>query len=792
MDKIFATKYGGFSKDGNEYIITNPRTPKPWVNVLSNGDYGLVVSQTAGGFSWLTHSELNRITRWQQDLTRDNHGKYLYILDRATGIFWNPGWLPARTELDNYQCRHGFGYTSFISAYDGIQVELTLSLANAAPVEFWDVKVANLSGRPRQLSLITYFEWGLGCSNDHHREFHKIFTALEFDRDANAILASKRLWDIHHRANGRWNRDYPYVGFHTCSKEIAGFEGDKLAFLGQYGSLREPRALLNGELTGSQGMGREHIGSLQVNCDLAEGAGEQLMFSLGLAENHSAAKELARKYQSVELAQQELKRTKSAWATRLNATTVETPDQALNLLVNKWLKYQAIAGRLLARSAYYQQSGAFGFRDQLQDSQIYLTSDPRLTRERIKEHARHQFSDGTVLHWWHPILNEGLHSEMSDNLLWLPFVTISYLQETADYPFLEEIVAYYDEPDRPGSIFGHCCAAIDRVLARFSGRGLPLICEGDWNDGLSAIGIAGQGESVWLAHFLIYLLERFSKIAEKHGDVRHSVEYATRRENLIAAVNRHGWDGAWFIRGTKDSGEEFGSSANTYGKIFLNPQTWSVISDGAAEKRQVTAMASVAKHLLKKNGPLLLYPAYAKVDVEIGYLSRYAPGARENGGVYTHAAIWAIWAYAKLRQADAAYDVFRRLCPINNGLEPDTYLAEPYVTPGNIDGPDSAFYGRGGWTWYSGSAAWLQKVVVDRILGVRATENGLLIDPCLPAEWKTCRVRRLFRGVTYDIIYSNPQHSTAGPVKIIVAGKEITGNLIEPVAADRVKVEVLF
>lgn len=792
MNKLFETKYGGFSTDGDEYIISNPRTPKPWVNVISNGDYGMVISQTAGGFSWLTHSELNRITRWQQDLTCDNAGKYLYILDCETGKFWNPGWLPSRTELDRYECHHGFGYTRFNSTCDGIQIELTLSLANNDPVEFWDVKIMNLSGRSRRLALITYFEWGLGPANDYHREFHKTFTALEFDSDTNTILASKRLWDIHDPSKGRWNKNYPYVGFHSCSKKVAGFEGDRLAFLGQYGSLREPQALLNRILTGSQGVGLETIGSLLVDCELSEGGTEELVFSLGLAKNHDAAKELARKYQSIALVKQELDHTQSVWAARLNATTVETPDEALNLMVNKWLKYQAISGRLLARSAYYQQSGAFGFRDQLQDSQIYLSSEPELTRKRIVEHARHQFVDGTVLHWWHPILNEGLHSEMSDNLLWLPFVTLSYLKETANDAFLKEKVAYYDQTDQLGSIYEHCCAAIDKSLTRFSDRGLPLIGEGDWNDGLSAVGVAGKGESIWLAHFLVYLLKRFSKISEKVGDIKRSTEYTIRWEKLISDLNRHGWDGQWFIRGTKDSGESFGSNANTYGKIFLNSQTWSVISDSTSKERQILAMDAISKNLLKKNGPLLLYPAYRKVDPEIGYLTRYAPGARENGGVYTHAATWAIWAYSKLGQTEAAYDVFRKLCPINNGLEPDIYLAEPYVTPGNIDGPDSDFYGRGGWTWYTGSAAWLQKVVLERILGVRATDEGLLIDPHLPSEWASCRVRRLFRGTTYDIRFSNPQHSNAGPAKIIVQGKEIRGSLIKPVPAGIVEVEVVF
>jgi cellobiose phosphorylase len=385
-------------------------------------------------------------------------------------------------------------------------------------------------------------------------------------------------------------------------------------------------------------------------------------------------------------------------------------------------------------------------------------------------HARHQFADGSVYHWWHPMSEVGLRNQIADNLLWLPFVTNAYLHEMNDFSLLDVREPFVDEK-RSATLYDHCCRAIDRSLDRFSERGLPLIGAGDWNDGLSAVGLDGKGESTWLAHFLYRILLDFAWIARKKNDDTRAERYLLRASTLKDAINALAWDGEYYFGATKDSGEKIGSNENTEGKVWLNAQTWAVIAGVADADRAHQVMDVVEEKLDYEIGPVLLYPAYKTPDKYVGYLTRYAAGMRENGGVYTHAATWAIIAEAMLGRGDTAYRMYAKLNPIHRGRKPEKYVAEPYVTPGNIEGPDSAFYGRGGWTWYTGSAAWLFKVGIEWILGVRATFEGLLLDPCIPRAWDGFRVRRTFRGATYNIEVRNPDHVECGVKELWADGK---------------------
>jgi len=774
---LFETKYGRFSENGNEYIIKTPHTPRPWVNVISNGRYGLTISQAGGGFSWLDHSEYNRLNRWHQDLVQDNWGKYLYFKDLDSGEIWSPTWLPARTELDKYQCAHGFGYTRFTAEYKGIHSILTIFVPTDQSLEIWDIKVESRSGKKRRIELITYLEWCLGSSADHHREFHKTFIETKFDKERNSALATKRLWDINVPGRGYWNKPYPYIGFLTCNKPFSNFEFDKDTFIGQFGNLQKPAVVEKGGMRQQQGSFYDAIAGTSVLLSVDPGEEIRVDYLLGLAINTEEIDRFRADLFSSQAIDEALDTVHNFWLDTFGKTEVKTPDDSLNLLTNKWLRYQAISGRLWARTAYYQQSGAYGFRDQLQDSQIFLQIDPQLTAKHIRLHAEHQFKDGHVLHWWHPITDDGLNSNFSDDFLWLPFITLNYLEETADYEFLNESIKYYDQ-DEPAPLMEHCTRAIEYALGRMSERGIPLIGSGDWNDGLSATGIDMKGESFWIIHFLNFILVRFADLQRNFGNIKIAEKYDVKAKQLRKKLLEVAWDGEWFIRATKDNGEIIGSSKNKEGKIFLNAQTWSVIADSAPPEFQRKSMDSVAKHLMKNNGPLLLCPSYSEADEFIGYLSRYAAGARENGGVYTHAATWAIWAFAKIGQNNLAFQVFKGVNPILNGLKPDRYKGEPYVTPGNIDGPDSPYYGRGGWTWYTGSAAWLQKCTMDWIIGVRASQDGLIVDPHIPLTWKTYSVKRLFRGTEYNIQFKNVSGRALSVKKILVKGREIKGNVI--------------
>ncbi len=785
----FSTKYGNFSDDGNEYIIKTYKTPKPWINVISNGEYGLVISQTGGGFSWLTHSEFNRLNRWHQDLIQDNWGKYFYIRNNETNEIWSPTWMPVKAELDFFECHHGFGYSSFISDYKGVRVLLTVHIPVSDQIEIWNFQVENKTSAEINLSIFSYFEWCLGSSADHHREFHKTFLETNFHHDFNFMTATKRLWEIPLGDRGHWNIHYPYYGFIACSNTITDYDGDKESFLGNYGSIEKPKGIFSNSLGKKTGKWNDPVAVLKAHLIINPGGKQGINFFIGILENIDSIKKTLNKYKTSGDVNNSLLAVKKFWEEKFNTLVVQTPDEALNLMVNKWLRYQAISGRIFARTAYYQQSGAFGFRDQLQDSLVFLPIDPKVTEKQIRLHAKHQLKDGTVLHWWHPITETGLQTKMTDDLLWLPFVVLHHLDETNNFGLLKLKEPYYDDIKTKDTIFNHCVAAIERVLKRFSKRGLPLIGAGDWNDGLSAVGLDMKGESIWLAEFLYLILIRFGEVCEKTGNKKLSRKYSTEALRLKKAFNKYAWDGKWFYRATKDNGEKIGSKENKEGKIYLNAQTWSIISSIAENKKQFKAMDAVTKILFKKNGTLLLYPAYTQSDKMIGYLSRYAPGRRENGGVYTHAATWTIWAYALLNQNENAYEAFKRLCPVYNGLNPDEYMAEPYVTPGNIDGPDSPNYGMGGWTWYTGSASWFQKIIVDWILGIRATREGLLIDPHIPSEWNSYTIKRKFRNSIYNINVIKEVNKTK-KLLVEVDGMPISGNLIKPSTKKNVNVEV--
>ncbi len=768
--KNFKTKYGYFADNGKEFVITDYKTPRPWTNILTNGDFGAIVSQTGSGYSWKSNAQLNRITRWEQDLIKDEWGKYLYIRDDESKQFWSAGWKPVCAEPDFYEVRHGIGYTKITSRNKGIESELLMYIANDEPVEIWKVTLKNTSKKKRSLSLYSYFEWNLGAAPDWHREFHKCFLNTEYDSSVGAIYGTKRLWEVP-SPNGHWNRDWEYVAFHSSSVKPSAFDCDKESFMGMYRNQSSPVSVEEGKLKKQSGNSLDAIGSLQVKVTLKPNESKEVIFILGATENKEKAKEYVKQYQSVKNADKAFAEMQKKWASLLGTLEVKTPDDSMNIMLNTWLKYQAIAGRMWGRTGYYQTGGAFGFRDQLQDSQIFLPIDAEYTKKQILLHARHQFKDGQVYHWWHPLSEVGLPTDMTDDLLWLPYVVVSYLQETNDFSILNLTEPFLDDPNG-ATLYEHCVRTIEKVYTRMSDRGLPLIGAGDWNDGLSAVGLQWKGESIWLGQFLHRILLDFISVAEKTSDQHRADVYRVRAEKLLETLNKNGWDGKYYYGATKDNGDKLGSQSSPEGKVWLNTQTWSVISDVADAARGNQVMDVVEQKLEHKAGTVLVYPGYSTPDTKIGYLTRYAAGMRENGGTYTHAATWTVIAHAKLKRAEAAFRSFSKINPIIRGKKPDEYVAEPYVTPGNIDGPDSRFYGRGGWTWYTGSAAWLFKAGTEWILGVRASTDGLIIDPCIPKEWKQYSVKRVFRGATYHITVKNPKHVTHGITKMMIDGKE--------------------
>jgi len=781
--------YGFFDWDegwGDPYfLITNPQTPMPWVNVISNGDYGLVVSQAGGGYSWRTHAGLNRITRWDQDLIRDEWGKFFYIRDMDTGEFWSPTLQPCGSAPDeNTFIMHWMGLSQFFALHSDIFSELSVSVPLDAPCEIWSLQLDNRGKTPRRLQIFSYFEWLLGAAPDWHREFHKTFIKTEYDTEHGAILATKVMWDVPDGRKSHWNRDWEHVAFHSASIMPSGFDTDKRDFIGRHGTIGSPKAVREGKSTGRAGRWGDAIGSLCVEITLQPNEHKTVDFTIGAADTRESAIEIIHRFKDANTISQADENTAQFWRELTRRLQVKTPDAPLNMMGNSWLAYQAISGRLFGRSAYFQTGGAFGFRDQLQDSLTWLLLGlPEKTLNQIKLHAAHQYQDGVVLHWWQPMVETGHRSEYSDDLLWLPFVLMRYLWETGDYGALDLDVPFYDGGS--ASLREHCMRAFNVALSRRSARGLPLILKADWNDGLNAVGIEGRGESVWMAHFLYGLLRDWAALTSTDDDTR--AHFTLEAEAIRAAVNTHGWDGAWYWRASTDSGRLLGSHTCSEGKIFLNANTWAAISGTADESRARQVMQSVRQHLYQDYGALLFAPAYSIPDPEIGYLSRYAPGIRENGGVYSHAACWAVLAERKVNGVNAAYQLWRSFCPpVRAAADPDRWSGEPYVMPGNISGPDAEISGQAGWTWYTGSSGWMLRALIEGVLGIEARLEGLRVNAALPDGWNEYTVKRIYRGAAYQIHIQ--RGDTAG---ITVDGSAWAGDVL-PTAptGSTVRVEV--
>lgn len=741
-------RYGHFSDDGTEYVVTDPRPPRPWANVIANERVGLCVSHTGSGFSWIDNSQLGTITRWQQELATDRSGKFVYARDAEDGALWSLSPSPVRAPVDRFACRHGMGYTAFESEFHGIEARWTLFCDASEPVEMWKIELRNLSGRPRRLEICAYLEWCCGVAPSPRREFGRLFLQTRPDAVRRAVFAENHMWDVPSPRFGHWNTSFPFVSALGATEPLSGMQGDKAAFLGRFGDLDAPQALREAAWTPLFGRHEDPVAALRAPVELSAGGARTLGFVLATAETADKTAELVDRFCRADAMDASLGRVREGWRKRLSTHRMETPDPALDVLANDWVRYQAIAARLWGRCGYYQQSGAFGFRDQLQDSQVWLTIEPERCRAQIRLHAGRQFADGSVYHWWHPLTEQGHVTTMTDDLLWLSFVMASYLRETGDLSIMADAAPYLDDA-RPAPLSDHVLRAFRRVFARTSARGIPLIGGGDWNDGLSAMGLQEKGESFWLGQFLAGLLGDWGQIWERTGQADLAEEFARRRAELVVAINAHGWDGEWYLRGTLDDGRPLGTGRDRVGRIFLNAQTWAILNDVATPDRAARCLASVREHLVTEAGALLLAPAFDAPVPEIGYITRYAPGLRENGGVYTHAATWAIAAAAKAKDAEL---VGRLLAAINPAIkDPDRYFAEPYVLPGNVDGPDSPHHGRGAWTWYTGSAAWLHRVVAEWVLGVRPEWDGLRVDPCLPPGWDRARMLRPWRGAIWEI-----------------------------------------
>ena len=771
--------HGGFTPDGREYVILTTRerrTPAPWVNVLANPYFGTVVSESGGAYTWCENAHNYRLTPWHNDPVGDRSGEAFYLRDEHDGRHWSPTPAPA-TGNGTYTTRHGFGYSVFEHVEDGLASELHTFVATDAPLKFMLFKLTNRSGRARRLSLTALFELVLG----EHRASNMPYVVTEVDPGSGALLARNAYASEFSRR----------TAFLDCSEELRTHTGDRLEIVGRNGDLARPACMGKAHLSGRVGAGLDPCLAMQVMLDLADGQAREIAFTFGSGIDLADARTLIRRFRGVGPAVAALADVWSYWNRTLSAVHVQTPDPAFDFLANGWLLYQVIAARMWGRSGLYQSGGAFGFRDQLQDAMALVHAEPGLLRQQIVRAAAQQFREGDVQHWWHPPMGRGVRTRISDDYLWLPYAVCRYVTALGDTGVLDERAhylegrpvkpdedSYYDLPlrsEESGTVYEHCVRAIENGL-RLGEHGLPLMGSGDWNDGMNLVGDGGKGESVWLAFFLYDVLRRFATLAQARGDAAFAERCVAAAAALHVAIEAHGWDGEWYRRAYFDSGEPLGSASNVECQIDSLPQSWAMLTGAGDPAHARQALASLDTRLVKRElGLIQLFdPPFDRSEANPGYVKGYVPGVRENGGQYTHAAVWAVMAFAAAGDVARAWELFRLINPVHHGDSPAAiarYKVEPYVIAADVY-TNTRHAGRGGWTWYTGSAAWMYRLQVESLLGIHLEVDRLRVEPLLPAGWESFVVHYRFRQTTYHIHVHGPASGGRGVMRVVCDGAD--------------------
>lgn len=754
----FHNGYGGFTLDGKEYVIAihkGTTTPAPWINVISNSDFGFQISESGAGMTWAVNSSENRLTPWSNDAVVDPHDSVIYVRDEESGSFWSATPQPAPAPGD-YVVAHGTGYTRFNSGGYGIDQELLMFVDADSPVKIMKLRLRNTTRRTRKLSVTCFMDLVLGVTRSRSAPF--VITSI--DARTGAVFATNPY-------NNEFAGRLAFLWMNDRERTVTA---DRTFFLGPNGTLANPAAMSYAHLAGKVGAGLDPCAAVQGMVRLAPLSEHTVIFLFGETANAEHAREIVSRLSTAESVEYAYEKVYNRWEKSLSAVQVKTPEPAMDILLNRWFPYQTYACRFMARSAFYQGSGAYGFRDQLQDVMALVYSEPQVMRRHLLLAASRQFLEGDVQHWWHPPTGRGVRTRISDDLLWLPYCTAHYVRVTGDREVLNESAPYLQgpvlEPDQmesyfepkvagtSGTLYEHCIKAIEYSL-KYGSHHLPLMGAGDWNDGMNRLGFHGKGESVWLAWFLLAVLKEFAEICDLRYDSTHSTVFRRHASGIAAAVKEHAWDGEWFVRGFDDEGAPFGSSANHECRIDSIAQSWAVLSRSENDERGSIALQSVERLLLDRNEQLamLLTPPFLHTLRDPGYIKGYLAGIRENGGHYTHAAAWLIAAFAELGQPEKALEIFQMCSPLQHSRDPaaaEKYKLEPYVAAGDIYTHPS-HRGRGGWSWYTGSSAWLYRAALEWILGFRLEGNLLRMTPCIPQDWPGFEITYRFGSATYHI-----------------------------------------
>lgn len=780
-DYEFFNGFGGFVEKGKEYEILlkdNNRPPVPWINVIANKNFGFFVSESGASFTWANNSRENKITPWSNDPVIDPPTEAIYIFDEITGDVMTPVSM-GKTDRGIYRVRHGFGYSRFYHVENELEQQLTVFTPLDEPLKLWELSLTNQSDRVKYLSLTCYVEWVLGTQREHTNPY--ILTGYDNEHE---YLMAKNIYTFHFSDSRT---------FLFSSEMIKGYTGDRQEFLGPKGSVYLPQGL-DSKLSNRTGVCYDSCGVVQVSIAIQPKEQKTVLFGLGQSNNTSEIHRLRNKYRNVDMVEQEMKKIRAYWEKTLGTIQVRTKDRAIDIMVNGWLLYQTISCRINARAAFYQCGGAYGYRDQLQDTLSLQFANPDALRNQILIACSRQFEEGDVQHWWHPPMGIGVRTRITDDLLWLPYAAAAYIRNTGEYNILKEMVPYISGPvleqtqhdvmftprpsEKSDSVYEHCKKTIQ--ITRLGAHGLPLMGGGDWNDGMNEVGKEGKGESVWLAWFFYTLLGDFIPLCKHEGDLDFAKELEEKRASLIRSIEEHTWDGEWYLRAFYDNGAKMGSKESDECSIDSISQSWSVISKGAEKERALTAIRSAWKYLIRKEESmsLLLSPPFDKTPNNPGYIKNYIPGIRENGGQYTHAAVWLAIATAMIRDYNMAYTLFTLLNPIHITSDRGAalrYEKEPYVMIADIS-LSPPYTGKGGWSWYTGSAGWMYQGLVNWLLGIRKEGNQLIIDPSTPESFGDFTVVYQYGASTYEIRVESRSKGELSTKRLIIDQDRVEGN----------------
>ena len=774
----FFNEYGGFSSDGKEYIINvnkSKKTPLVWSHIMANKTFGTVVTETMGGYTWYKNSRLNRLTAWSNDPVLDTPSEVIYLQDKEKNINWSVTSSPMPDE-NEYYIKYGLGYAKYIHSSDDIYQEIDTFVPKDDNVKVNIIHLKNLLPQKRKLKLTYYIKSVL----DEDEIKSNGFINLKFDTNSNTITAKNVI-----------NQDFQYYMYISSSEKIKSYTGSKKEFFGD-GNLSNPDGIKIEKFSGVNSINCNGIIALNIELEIDALGYKDISLVIGAEENDINCKDIAYKYSKVDNCTHEYNAVIKYWEDLTNKLVVKTPNDSINIMLNGWLLYQTLCSRLYGRTGFYQSGGAYGFRDQLQDTMCLKYVDSDITKNQIIRNSCHQFIEGDVLHWWHEETGRGIRTKFSDDLVWLAYVTYDYIKFTNDYGILDIETNYligeelkdgenerYDlfkKSDIKEPIYNHCIKAIKKAC-NFGENGLPKIGSGDWNDGFSNVGTKGKGESVWLGFFLYDVLIKFSQICEYKNDEETKKYFIVTANELKKNLNANAWDGRWYKRAFCDDGTVLGTIHNQECKIDSIAQSWSIISNAGDEDKKYTAIESLENHLVDKNNGIikLLDPPFENGNLNPGYIKSYLPGTRENGGQYTHGAIWAIIAETILGFGDKSVELYKMINPIEHTKTKELankYKVEPYVISADIYGANN-LAGSGGWTWYTGSSSWYYICAVQNILGLKIENETLSINPCISSEWQEYEIRYKFGESIYNIKVQNPNRKCTGVEKFLLNGVEI-------------------